>query len=74
VALLSRARIRTLLRYAGIAVVSTVVLLAIAIFVTLRIDLGPSIRALAEREGSKQIQRPLHVGRLSFAWRVGESK
>ncbi len=63
-ALLTRARIRTLLRYAGLAVVSTVVLLAIAIFVSLRIDLGPSIRALAEREGSKQIQRPLHIGRL----------
>ena len=65
-ALLSRTRIRTLLRYAGIAVVSTIVLLGIAIFVTLRIDLGPSIRALAEREGSKQIQRPLHIGRLSI--------
>ncbi len=65
-ALFSRPRIRTLLRYTGIAVVSVVAILALAIFVTLRIDLGPSVRALAEREGSKQIQRPLHIGRLSI--------
>src|SRR3712207_7555170 len=29
------------------------------------IDLGPSLRARAEREGSKFIDRPMHIGRLS---------
>src|SRR5262245_59779114 len=29
------------------------------------IDLGPSLRARAEREGSKFIERPMHIGRLS---------
>ncbi len=29
------------------------------------VDLGPSLRARAEREGSKYIQRPIHIGRLS---------
>ncbi len=29
------------------------------------VDLGPSLRARAEREGSKYVQRPIHIGRLS---------
>src|SRR5918993_1436960 len=29
------------------------------------VDLGPSVRARAEREGSRFIQRPIHIGRLS---------
>jgi hypothetical protein len=29
------------------------------------VDLGPSLRARAEREGSRFIQRPIHIGRLS---------
>jgi hypothetical protein len=29
------------------------------------VDLGPSLRARAEREGSKYLQRPIHIGRLS---------
>lgn len=65
-ALFSRPRLLKVLRYLGIAVASSVVILAVAVFITLRIDLGPSIRVLAEREGSKQIQRPLHIGRLSI--------
>ena len=31
----------------------------------LTVDLGPSLRARAERDGSKFIQRPIHIGRLS---------
>ncbi|HVL52775.1 MAG TPA: hypothetical protein VM344_00775, partial [Vitreimonas sp.] len=31
----------------------------------LTVDLGPALRARAEAEGSKLLQRPLHIGRLS---------
>ena len=31
----------------------------------LTVDLGPSLRAQAEKEGSKYLERPMHIGRLS---------
>ena len=41
-------------------------------FVTLfTIDLGPELRSRAEREGSKFIERPMHIGRLSAKLRPG---
>ena len=41
-------------------------------FVTLfTIDLGPALRGRAEREGSKFIERPMHIGRLSAKLRPG---
>ncbi len=40
-------------------------LLAAAVVSTLTIDLGPAVRQLAEREGSRQIERPLHIDRVS---------
>jgi len=46
--------------------------LAAALVSVLAIDLGPSLRGLAEREGSKQLQRPLHIGRLSVRLLRGE--
>ena len=46
-----------------LALVVAVVAGAIATFFT--VDLGPELRARAEREGSKFIQRPMHIGRLS---------
>lgn len=58
-------RVRKVLRYLGIAVSITIGILAVAIFVSLRIDLGPSLRALAERQGSNQLKRPIHIGGLS---------
>lgn len=42
-----------------------VALLAAAVVATLTVDLGPYLRARAEREGSKRIERPLHLGALS---------
>ena len=63
-ALLSRRRIVAFFKYVGIAVMLTVAMLAIAVFVSLRIDLGPSLRALAERQGSSQLRRPIHIGSL----------
>ncbi|MGE3955867.1 MAG: translocation/assembly module TamB domain-containing protein [Vicinamibacterales bacterium] len=64
--LFSRQRALKVLRYVGISLASTIAILAIAIVVTLRIDLGPSIRALAERQGSTQLRRPIHIGGLSI--------
>ncbi len=46
--------------------------LAAAVVSVLAIDLGPSLRGLAEREGSRQLQRPLHIGRLSVRLLRGE--
>ena len=40
-------------------------LLAVSIVTTLTIDLGPVLRDRAEREGSKYIERPMHIGKLS---------
>ena len=40
------------------------VTLAVAIVATLTVDLGPGLRGLAEREGSKRVGRPMHIGRL----------
>ena len=55
---------RRFFRYVAIGFVTMLAILVVAVLVTLRIDLGPRLRGLAEREGSKQIQRPLHIGRL----------
>ena len=40
-------------------------MLVVAIFVTLRIDLGPSLRGLAERQATAYARRPIHIGGLS---------
>jgi hypothetical protein len=66
VSLISRYRLLRLLRYIAIGVTITVVLLAIAVFVSLRIDLGPTLRARAEQAGSSQLKRPIHIGGLSI--------
>jgi TamB, inner membrane protein subunit of TAM complex len=45
---------------------AVVVAVVAALFVTFfTVDLGPSLRARAEREGSKYMERPMHIGRLS---------
>lgn len=41
------------------------ILLAVAA-ATLVVDLGPALRRFAEAEGSRQIQRPLHIARLGL--------
>jgi hypothetical protein len=50
----------------GRVTVAVVVALVAAAFVSVfAIDLGPSLRARAEHEGSRLLRRPLHIGRLS---------
>lgn len=46
--------------------------LAAALVSVLAIDLGPGLRGLAEREGSKRLQRPLTIGGLSVRLLRGE--
>jgi hypothetical protein len=43
-------------------VVAVVAGLLVAFF---SVDLGPSLRTTAERQGSRYLQRPIHIGRLS---------
>ena len=51
-------------RFTKLGVVVLAVTLAVAIVATLTVDLGPGLRGLAEREGSKRVGRPMHIGRL----------
>jgi hypothetical protein len=53
-------------RYTGVAFTVFVALVAAAIVATVTIDLGPLLRAKAEEQGAKRIERPLHIGRLSI--------
>jgi hypothetical protein len=53
-------------RYVGLAAGILVVVLAVVVVTTVTVDLGPAVRGLAERAGSKRIERPLHIGRLSI--------
>jgi len=46
----------------GVAVLAT--MLAVSIVATLTLDLGPGLRGLAEREGSKRVGRQMQIGRL----------
>ncbi len=69
--MLSKERARKILRYVGLALTIFVATLAAAIVSSVTIDLGPSLRHLAEREGSKRIERPLHIGRLSIRLAAG---
>ncbi|MEO7272848.1 MAG: hypothetical protein ABIX28_08135, partial [Vicinamibacterales bacterium] len=60
-----RGRIRSTLhaiRLIIVVVVAIVVALCMTVFT---IDLGPSLRKRAETEGTKFIERPMHIGRLS---------
>ena len=51
-------------RFTRLGVAVLAITLAVAIVATLTIDLGPGLRALAEREGSKRVGRPMRIGRL----------
>src|SRR5262245_59745852 len=60
-----RVRAHFAFRFTRIGVAIAAAALAVAIVTTLTVDLGPGLRALAEREGSRRIQRPMHIGSLS---------
>jgi hypothetical protein len=50
----------------GLGLLALIVAVIAGVVVTFfTVDLGPSLVAKAEKEGSKYIERPLHIGRLS---------
>ena len=69
--LLTRLRHLKLLRYVGFCLSLVVALLAAAIVASITIDLGPVVRKRAETEGSKYIERPLHIGSLKIRLLTG---
>jgi hypothetical protein len=64
-----RGRLRRLL----VRLLAVIVALFAAVFVTtFTVDLGPSLRARAELEGTNYMERPMHIGRLSAKLTPGE--
>ena len=49
-----------------IALLVFAVIIATVAVTTVTVDLGPAVRRRAEAEGSKYIERPMHIGRLSI--------
>jgi len=68
----TRLRGNRILRHAALAVMMTAALLAAAIIVSVTVDLGPVARQYAENEGSKYIERPLHIGSLAVRLITGK--
>jgi hypothetical protein len=64
--LLSRFLRNRAVRYAGFGIAAVVLMLCIAVITTLTIDLGPTLRARAEQEGSRRLKRPIHIGSLAL--------
>jgi hypothetical protein len=58
-------RLRRLWRAVRVLVAIVTAIVVGALVSVFSIDLGPSLRHRAETEGSKFIQRPMHIGRLS---------
>ena len=57
-------RAHLVFRFTRIGVLVCATTLAIAIVATLTVDLGPALRGLAEREGTKRVGRTMQIGRL----------
>ena len=55
-----------MVRNGSIGLMLIVTILAAAILASLTIDLGPAVRRAAESQGSKYIERPMRIGRLSI--------
>jgi hypothetical protein len=53
-------------RYLGVALTLVIAIVAATVVSTLTIDLGPAARTVAEREGSKRLNRAVRIGRLSI--------
>ena len=69
--LISRLRQHAAYRFGSRTARIVAAILAVAIVVTLTIDLGPAVRGWAEREGSKQLKRPIHIGSLHLRLLTG---
>jgi len=60
------------LRFVGKSAMIAIALLGAAIVSSLTIDLGPALRRQAEDEGTLQLKRPIHIGRLSIRLLTGQ--
>ena len=49
-------------------------ILAVAIVATLTVDLGPAVRSWAEKQGTKQLKRPIHIGGLHIRLLTGATR
>ena len=63
--MLNSASLRKAVRFAKVCLEIGSVALAVSIVALLAVDLGPALRGLAERQGSRRIERPIHIGALS---------
>jgi hypothetical protein len=63
---------RTTRRIIRGAVVTCAVILAVAFVTTITVDLGPSLRMQAEKQGSNLLKRTIHIGRLGVHLLRGE--
>ena len=57
---------RRLTRYARLAIIVGVAVVAAILVSVITIDLGPVVRARVEQAASTQIERPVHIGRLGM--------
>src|SRR5262249_30049519 len=64
VKVITRLRTHTAYRFGSRTLRIAAAILAVTIVATLTVDLGPAVRGWAEREGSKQLKRPIHIGGL----------
>ena len=61
-----RLRLRRAGRYFSIFLMLTAAILAAAIVASVTVDLGPAARGAAESYGSRYMERPMRIGRLSI--------
>lgn len=64
--LLNRPRVRKSARYLSVGLMLVAAIIAVAIVGSLTVDLGPAARRALETQGSKYIERPMRMGRLSI--------
>ena len=62
----NRPRVRKSVRYISVCLMLVAAILAVAIVASLTVDLGPAARRALETQGSKYIERPMRIGRLSI--------
>jgi translocation-and-assembly-module (TAM) inner membrane subunit TamB-like protein len=65
-------RLAKTLRASAIALSVVIAIVAALVVSAFTIDLGPALRERAERAGSNQIKRPMHIGKLSIRLLRGE--
>ena len=62
--LLSHPVTRTVRTFVRRTVIVCAVILAVAIVTTISADLGPVLRKQAEEQGTRYMERPLHIGSM----------